>query len=363
MVEKSFSRPTLRDVARHARVSVASASRVLNGSTAVGADMSARVQAAISALDYRPNGVASSLRRRDQSTATVGLVLADVANPFYSAVAAAAERVAERNASLLITASSNENAEREQRLISTLTARRVDGLLVCPAGDQHAFLKSEVHRGTPVVFLDRPPSGVDADVVLMENRAGSRRLVEYLLRRGHRRIGVVAFRDDEYTSSERVAGYYQALDDAGVKRKPGLVMRDCFNSLRATQATHDLLDLREPPSAIFAYNNRTALGVLRVVKDRHASVEVVCFDDLEYGSLLDPPVTVSAHQSRRDGPSRGGVALRADRRRPPAGTDRHVGVSPDHPAIGRTHFRTTAPVRGPSLTHPHARRSPDTGLD
>lgn len=289
------SRPTMRDVAGRAGVSIASVSRVLNGSGGVAAETSARVSAAIAELDYQTNGLASSLRRRDQSTGTIGLVLADVANPFYSAITAAAEGVAERNHSLLVTASSNEDPVREQRLVATLVSRRVDGLLACPCGDKHTLLRSEVRRGTPAVFLDRPPQGLTADVVLVENRNGSRRLVEYLLGRGHRRIAAVAFRDDEYTSAERVAGYREALGAAGIAVDPDLVKLRCFDDTAAMQATHDLLDAPEPPNAIFAYNNRTALGVLRAVKARRPAVEVVCFDDLEYGSLLEPPVTVSAH--------------------------------------------------------------------
>lgn len=292
---KRFSRPTLHDVAERAGVSIATVSRVLNGAGGVGTETAAKVSAAVEALNYQANGLASSLRRRDRSTATIGLILADVANPFYSALTAAAEEVAVRNGSLLITASSNEDPLREQRLVEIFVARRVDGLLICPTGNQHALLMSEAQHGTRTVFLDRPPSGFAADVVLMENRDGSRRLVQYLLRRGHRRIGLVGYSNDEYTSAERLEGCREALTLAELPIDADLTKLGCFDDIQAAQATEELLEMSDPPTAIFAYNNRTALGVLHAVKRRKDTAEVVCFDDLEYGALLDPPVTVSAH--------------------------------------------------------------------
>ena len=178
----------MKDVAQAAGVSLKTVSRVVNGEPGVGAETARRVTESISWLGFRRNDLARSLRR---SSATLGLIIDDLANPFYSAIARSVEDMARRQGYVVITASSEESAERERELVATLLSRQVEGLLLVPAAREHDYLRRELSLGTEVVFLDRPPGGIDADVVLIDNAGGARAGVEHLLAQGHRRIGLL----------------------------------------------------------------------------------------------------------------------------------------------------------------------------
>src|SRR5262245_20336558 len=201
------------DVAQRAGVSLKTVSRVVNGSPQVQADLAERVNQAIAELGFRRNHLASALRS-GQQTATIGLVIEEIANPFYATIAAAVAEVSRAHDTLLITASSEEDPEREEVLLRELCARRVDGLVIVPAGYDHSFLRAEVDRGLPVVFLDRPAGGLVADTVLLDNRGGARSGVHRLLAAGHRRIAVLLDSVGVYTMRERLAGAHEALSAA-----------------------------------------------------------------------------------------------------------------------------------------------------
>src|SRR5215470_16405942 len=198
-------RPTMVDVARRAGVSLKTVSRVVNGEPAVGQELIDRVLAAIAELGFRRNDIARNLRS-GRVSATIGLLIEEIANPFYAAIASAAAEVAAAHDTLLMTASSEEDPERERQLLLDLCQRRVDGLLVVPAGTDHSFLRREVEMGMPVVFLDRPPGQLLADTVLLDNQGGSRAGIRKLLGEGHRRIGVLLDSLNVYTMRERLSG-------------------------------------------------------------------------------------------------------------------------------------------------------------
>src|SRR4051794_37402083 len=176
------TRPTMRHVAERAGVSLKTVSRVINHEQAVSPATAERVRAAIGELGFRRNDLASSLRRGSTS-ATLGLVIEDVANPFYSAVAQAVEDAARTRGFLVMTGSCDEDPERERELILALLRRRVDALLLVPAGSERdrGWIAQELGDATPVVFIDRPPTGIDADAVLLDNAGGARAAVEHLL--------------------------------------------------------------------------------------------------------------------------------------------------------------------------------------
>src|SRR3954468_21936091 len=171
------TRPTMRDVALAAGVSLKTVSRVINDEPGVASATADRVAAAISELGFQRNDLARSLRQ-GRSSSTLGLVIEDVANPFYSAIAQAVEAEARDHGYMLITASCEEDPARERELVQALLRRRVDALLLVPASRDHEYLaRNEI----PVVFLDRPPTGLDADCVLLDNLGGARSAVEHLL--------------------------------------------------------------------------------------------------------------------------------------------------------------------------------------
>jgi len=289
----------MRDVASRAGVSLKTVSRVINGEPGVAATTAARVGDAIDELGFQRNDLARSLRQ-GVSSSTLGLVIEDVANPFYSAIAQAVEAAARERGFLLITASCEEDPERERDLVHALLRRRVDALLLVPASRDHAYL---VREGTPVVFLDRPPVGVEADSVLLDNFGGARAAVEHLLAHGHRRIAMVGDTDALFTATERLAGYRHALQTAGVPVRPELIRLGTHDAAQAERVVHELLALPPDrrPTALFAGNNRNAVGALRALRAAPDRVALVGFDDFELADLLALPATVVRHDSQQMG--------------------------------------------------------------
>jgi LacI family transcriptional regulator len=290
------SRPTMRDVAALAGVSVKTVSRVINAEPAVSADLLARVQRAIDQLDYQPNLTASSLRRGDGKTATVGLVLEDLANPWSAAVTRAVEDAARPRRVTVVAGSVDEDPERERALVRAFVARRVDGLIVAPTAVDQSYLIADRRAGTALVFVDRPPNHLDADAVVAANRTGAADGVRHLLAAGHRRIAFLGDLATISTASNRYAGYLDAVEKAGLAVDESIVRRDLRGGNAARAAVEELLGLPEPPTAIFAAQNVLGIGAFAGLRGlrRQFEVALVGFDDFPVADLLDPGITVVA---------------------------------------------------------------------
>ena len=289
-------RPTMREVAALAGVSLKTVSRVINAEPAVSDDVRSRVVGAIQRLDYRHDHAASSLRRSDRKTSTIGVLLEDVANPFSSALHREIEDVALRRGVLVLAGSSDEDEAREQQLIAAFTSRRVDGLIIVPASHDHSYLLSERRAGTSMVFVDRPPAFLDADSILTDNQAGARQGVAHLIAHGHRRIGYLGDLMTITTAADRYQGYQQELATACIALDPQLVRLNVHGIDRADAATVELLKLSEPPSALFTSQNLLTIGASRALHrlDLHHRIALVGFDDVLLADLLEPGITVIA---------------------------------------------------------------------
>jgi LacI family transcriptional regulator len=283
----------MSDVAAEARVSLKTVSRVVNDEPGVRADTAERVHQAIEALGFRRNDAARALRS-GQVSRTLGLVIEDMANPFYSGIMRGVEQVAREHGLLLIAGSSDETPERERELVLALCERRVDGLIVVPASPDHSYLLPEMRLGVHVVFLDRPPQGIEADTVLVDNQGGASVATEHLLAQGHVRIAMVGDTPTLFTAAERLAGYRHALERRGIAFDERLVRLGLHDADEAARAAAELLRLDDPPTAIFAGNNRNAIGALRAISAVDRPVALVGFDDFELAELLPVPVTVVA---------------------------------------------------------------------
>jgi LacI family transcriptional regulator len=281
------------DVARRAGVSLKTVSRVVNGSPQVQPELAERVQTAIAELGFRRNHLASALRS-GQQTATIGLLIEEIANPFYATIAGVVAEIAREHDTLLFTASSEEDPVREELLLRDLCARRVDGLIVVPAGYDHGFLRSEVDRGLPVVFLDRPAGGLVADTVLLDNRGGTRAGVQRLLAGGHRRIAVLLDSVGVYTMRERLAGAQEALGAAGIPYDPALVREGVRDPETAAAVVAELSDA----DAFVCLNNRITAGALQELIRRDSDAELLGFDDFELSYLMPRRFTVIAYDTR-----------------------------------------------------------------
>src|SRR4051812_6708534 len=207
----------IKQIAERARVSIATVSNVISGSRAVSPGLTARVRAAIEALDYHPNHIARSLKIKQ--TNMLGMIIPDITNPFFPEVMRGAEDASRERKYLLVTANTNEHAEREHEVVSVLRSHRVDGLLVAVAPGTGAMARIEgaAHAGTPVVFLDRAPRGARLDSVTIDNVKGAQDCVRHLTRLGHRDIAIVTGSLTLEIGRQRLRGYQGALKEAGIK--------------------------------------------------------------------------------------------------------------------------------------------------
>ncbi|MFF5283891.1 LacI family DNA-binding transcriptional regulator [Streptomyces sp. NPDC013171] len=287
------TRPTMKDVAARAGVGLKTVSRVVNGERGVTPDTERRVREAIEALGFRRNDSARVLRKG--RTATVGLVLEDLADPFYGPLSRAVEEVARAHGALLFNGSSAEDPDREQELALALCARRVDGLIVIPAGDDHRYLEPEMRAGVATVFVDRPAGRIDADAVLSDSFGGARDGVAHLIAHGHRRIGFIGDRPRIHTAAERLRGYRAAMEDAGLPVRDAWVSPGSTDPDRVSTAVREMLAAPEPVTALFSGNNRVTVTVVRALARHGRPVALVGFDDIELADLLG--VTVVAQDA------------------------------------------------------------------
>jgi len=292
-------RATVRDVARLAGVSAMTVSRVVNCEPRVSEATRRRVEAAIAELGYVP--------RRALPRKTIGVFVPDIANPFFTLVIRGAEGVAWSNGRHVILCNSQGDLERERRHLDDLLAFGVEGVLIAPVSDRSATrLRPLRQQQLPFVLIDRSVPGYDGDLVRGENVAGARVLVDHLIVLGHRRIAIVAEPTDVSTSRDRVLGYRQALEAAGIEIRLELVAGSgAIDPQSARAATLRLLELREPPTAIFAVNNVAAVGVAEAAHERGLEIPgdlaLVCFDDLGQASRIDPFLTVLAQPAETFG--------------------------------------------------------------
>ncbi|GHG78326.1 LacI family DNA-binding transcriptional regulator [Streptomyces griseocarneus] len=293
------TRPTMKDVAARAGVGLKTVSRVVNGEPGVTPDTERRVQEAITALGFRRNDSARILRKG--RTASVGLVLEDLADPFYAPLNRAVEEVARRHGALLINGSSAEDAERERELALAFCARRVDGLIVIPAGGDHRYLEPEIAAGVATVFVDRPAGLIDADAVLSDSFGGAREGVAHLIAHGHRRIGFIGDQPRIHTAAERLRGYRAAMADASLPVDESWVSLGSTAPERVRAEAERMLAGPRPVTALFTGNNRVTVTALRVTARLPRPVALVGFDDLELADLLSPGVTVVAQDAARLG--------------------------------------------------------------
>src|SRR5689334_3987169 len=264
--------PNIQDVAKQAGVSIATVSRVLNGSARVSADVKQRVQATMEALAYQPNPAARSLR--SNRSRIIGLLISDIQNPFFTGLIRGAEDEALRHEYSLILCNSSESPQREQQYLDVLYAERVAGLIVVPTSEQlsEEIRKRFRERGIPVVAVDRRVKDRYIDAVLVDNVWGAREAVAHLIANGYRRIGAVTGPQSVTTGRERLEGYRLALQDAGIPLDPALERVGSFKIDSGQELTEQLLDLDPPVEALFVANNLMTMGALNAIHERKLRV-------------------------------------------------------------------------------------------
>jgi LacI family transcriptional regulator len=320
--------PTVKDVAHHAGVSVATVSRVLNGSTVVDSELRQRVLAAVTHLRYRPNRLARNLRTK--TTKTIAIVVPDIENPFFVSVARGLEEVAFREGYTVLVCNTDDDPDRESNYLQVLSDESVAGIVVCATDERRssAQLLKILEEGIALVALDRRLENAPIDGVLSDNFGGTRTAVSYLIEQGHRRIGLIAGPAKYAPARERRMGYEQALIDHGLPVDPALIKVTNFKSPEAAVATEELLTSVSPPTALFLSSGNVAIGSLRSIHRMGlqipADISLIVFDDLEWADAYNPPLTVIAQNTRQLGGLAGDILLRRIRGGTEPPQERHL---------------------------------------
>ncbi len=284
---------TIKDVAREAGVSVATVSRTLNRAERVSPGVRDRVITTVERLGYRPNAVARSLRSR--STRTLGLVIPNVSNPFFTQMSRSVEDAARERGYSLVLGNTDEDPDKEAEYLDVLLEKQVDGIIVSPARATSPQLEIVARAGVPVVFLDRYVRGIAAPVVRAEGRRAVEQLVEHMMSLGHEKLAIISGPPETIPGMERMEAFLEGAGARGAPVREEYVKIGDFRRESGRQAMQDLLALDDKPTAVFAANNLMALGALQALK--RAGVRVpedlsfASFDDVSWFELVEPPVT------------------------------------------------------------------------
>ncbi|MDI5964352.1 LacI family DNA-binding transcriptional regulator [Streptantibioticus silvisoli] len=286
----------MADVAAAAGVSITTVSHVLNNTRPVSDELRRRVLAAVEESGYTTNGVARALATRN--TMLIGVVMSFLSNPFFAPLVSAIEKTARRNGYTLLLTDNHENAADETTQVGIMLDRRVDGVILAPAA-AHAepVLDLLTRRGTPTVLVDRFADH-RFDEVCVENVEATAGLVTHLTGIGHTRVGLVSGRAGLSTTAERLTGYREGLERAGLPFDRALVRSGSSRVAPATEAVKALMASADPPTAIVSANNAMTVGVLRGLRELGvqvpADVAVVSFDDIAWADLMNPSLTAVA---------------------------------------------------------------------
>jgi LacI family transcriptional regulator len=301
---------TMADVAREAGVSTSTVSHVVNATRKVSDPTERAVRDAVLATGYTHDRIARSLATG--RTRTIGLAMSAISNPYFAELAHAVERGAAAAGYTLLLADTHDEAERELRATTGLVGRRVDGVILAPSASPEAALELLGKRAIPTVLIDRFVP-VELDQIATENIAPTARLVEHLAELGHRRIGIVAGLAGLGTSEERVEGYRRGLAAASLPFDADLVARGHSDSGPARLATHRLLGLDSPPTALVVTNNSMTIGAMRALREASLRVPddiaLVAFDDFEWADLFHPRLTTIAQATTQIGEQAVGMLL------------------------------------------------------
>lgn len=312
--DRSVAPPTISEVAAEAGVGRASAARTLGGYGYVSPELRERVLKAAEKLGYRANALARSMSTGVSHT--LGLIVADIGNPFFAGVTRGISDFSRKRGFDTIVLSTHEDLGEEKAAVGVLIDKRVDGMIIASAAvgrDDVAHIQDAIDRGIPVVLVDRAVEHLALDSVVIDNREASRRAVNHLIDHGHRRIGFVwgppvqkpvttrralsaAAARNLWTDGERLRGYLDALDDSGIPFNADLVMTGPKTEKNASAAVERMLSLEDRVTALFCTENDALTGALRAVRASGLSypsdVSLIGFDDSSWAAVMEPPLTM-----------------------------------------------------------------------
>ena len=303
---------TMKEVAKLAGVSVATVSRVLNDKPNVSPELRSRVLQAVEKLNYQRNRVARSLRAK--TSLIIGLIISDIQNPFFTSVVRGVEDVAYDHGYTLLLCNSDEDPAKERLYIDIMLAEKVAGVIISPVAEVDNYSNVLLQAGVPVVAMDRRMRDLEVDTVIVNNVEGVYQAIGHLIERGHRRIGFIGGPTRTTTGRERQEGYQKALAEHGLGLEQVLVKIGDFKQDSGYQMACQLLEMDDPPTAIFTANNLMTLGALNAIHEKKLSipqeVAIVGFDDMSWAQSLAPPLTAVAQPTYELGRTAADLLLR-----------------------------------------------------
>lgn len=289
-------KPTIYDVAEAAGVSIATVSKVINGTGRISDKTRKHVTNIMEALKYQPSMVASALTGK--STFTVGLTLPDLANPFFAEIARAVEDRGHEYGFNVFICSTDNDPDREIKYFSLLTQKRVDGVIVATRTEKDLFLKKLIQQNVPIALITGEMPTLAVDTVMVDDFLGGYQAGSHLVEQGHRRIAILAEDINTMSNRERIRGCKQAMTAAGIEVDERLVTSGDFTVSGGKDAMIRLLDMEEPPTAVFACNDLLAIGAIQGARERGLQLpqqlSVVGFDNTILATIIDPPLTTIA---------------------------------------------------------------------
>ncbi len=293
----------MRDVAERARVSKTTVSHVINNTRFVEEETKQRVLQAIAELGYYPNAAARSLTTK--RTGTIGVVISDATNLFFSEVMLGIEDVLLPENYGLIVCNTDEILEREAHYLELLLSQRVEGIIAAATSQRWAILAEAEVQHTPIVFVDRTFEGAKGPYVGVNNEQGAYLGTQHLIEHGHHQIGILAGFQRLSTMRERLAGFRQALQDYNISLPEEWVVTSILSIEAGRETTRQILSLSMRPTALFTNNNLLSLGALLAVKELGlhcpGDIALVGFDDHPWAAVSDPPLTVVRQPTRELG--------------------------------------------------------------
>lgn len=283
----------IKDIAEAAGVSTATVSRVLSGKQNVRPEVKAKVLELVKRMNYSPNRAAQSLRSRKSSS--IGLIVADIQNPFFASVSRAVEDVAQANDYSVILCNTDENPEKEQMYLELMQNENAAGVILSPTGGLAQHFPQGLADAGPMVVIDRKVENGSVDCVVIDNFNAARTLTQHMLEHGYRRIAGV-FGAGSITGRDRLAGFKTAVDDAGIETKDVLIVEIPAREIEGHAAVTELLNLKNPPQVILTSSGLLATGAFKAIREKELpvpdAVAFATFDESPWSSMIRPAITV-----------------------------------------------------------------------
>jgi len=292
-----------RDIARLAGVSTATVSRVVNSDPCVSTAKAELVKRVIKEHGYITNAIASNLR--SAKTKTIGFIVVDLYNDFFSRVFCGIDRICQLNGYNVLLQNTDDNVVKEKDAIHTLCKYRVAGIIASFVQDGSSAMETLKSLEIPVVLVDRKSRNEKIDCVVVDNEGGIKKQVDYLVGLGHKRIAIICGSQTNSTGYERLQGYIKAMKENGLEVDSEYIQYGEFYEEGGYKSTIKLLGMEKPPTAIISSNNLMSIGAFKAIKDIGLQiprdVSLTCFDDFQLASHLNPPLTVIQRPMQRMG--------------------------------------------------------------